>query len=144
MSDPASAKKGLKKWTDAERLEFLLRVIDQSSMKTPKFADINMEGRTPRALENEWAKIKAMAAKYKENGSGDDLGETAKPAATPNKKKLVKADADKDNDEPGKKHKPVTPRKRKTPVKKKPEPEPMPEVEFDNSTPDNSERGGEE
>ncbi|KAJ2972470.1 hypothetical protein NQ176_g7139 [Zarea fungicola] len=58
-------------WTDEARLQFLLRVVAQLQRngQSIKWNEINMPGRTPKSLQHQWAKIKALVAEL-EKASG--------------------------------------------------------------------------
>jgi hypothetical protein len=66
----------------------LLKIIHNlGGDKGPKLAEIEMPGRTTKALTHAWAKIKAEAAAAGTGGEG-----VAKPIPTPRKKKAAAAE----------------------------------------------------
>ncbi|KAJ6789314.1 hypothetical protein PWT90_01054 [Aphanocladium album] len=115
-------------WTDEARFQFLLRVVAQlqRSGQSIKWDEIDMPGRTPKSLQHQWAKIKALVAELEKTS-----GQPATPAtpATLSKGKgksagvKRKADASSTLD--------ATPEKKRTPL---PSSSPVKKAESDDET----------
>jgi len=80
-------------WDDAEKLSFLLKIIqhvgggDLSSLHI-KFAEIDHNGRTPKALSEMWGKMKKAGAAGNTGGAAASKAK-ATPKATPMKRKGI-------------------------------------------------------
>ncbi|KAF6837049.1 hypothetical protein CMUS01_05154 [Colletotrichum musicola] len=68
-------------WTDAERVQFLLRVLKSaySDGKGPDWKTISMPGRTTKALQHQWTSV---AAQMRNLDIGGDGAAPAKPRAS--------------------------------------------------------------
>ncbi|KAI1274177.1 hypothetical protein F5Y07DRAFT_410513 [Xylaria sp. FL0933] len=115
----ADQKEGLQKWTEAEKIHFLMEAIAQmqASGATLNFQKFTLPGRTPKALSHFWAKVRKENAAYvaqlgNQDGASAANGEAKTPksgASTPaNRKRTSKAagltngDGDGDGDSQGK------------------------------------------
>ncbi|KAH8656056.1 hypothetical protein BGZ60DRAFT_417691 [Tricladium varicosporioides] len=82
-----------KGWSEAEKYSLMLQIICQlggAGDKFPniKFTEIDLPGRTPKAMSHAWQNIKAEALAFKKN----EDGAPAAPA-TPKKRAAPKGDA---------------------------------------------------
>ncbi|KAF6842093.1 hypothetical protein CPLU01_00186 [Colletotrichum plurivorum] len=101
-------------WTDAERVQFLLRVLKSaySDGKGPDWKTISMPGRTTKALKHQWTSVAAQMRNLDIDG---DEAAPAKPRATPKKratKKTATKSSEGEEGDDATPKKPTTPRKR--------------------------------
>ncbi|KAI1812098.1 hypothetical protein GGS20DRAFT_587813 [Poronia punctata] len=118
---------GPKKWTEPEKVYFLVSMVDNMLAGGGKLPVANavVPGRTPKALRGAWDKLRQEAAAYAaKNGVAEDTG--AGPA-TPQKKRggtkrsyaTASLDDGEDNDDAGVPPTPGQKSPRKAPAKKK-------------------------
>ncbi|KAI1083441.1 hypothetical protein F5B20DRAFT_577119 [Whalleya microplaca] len=107
MSSASSSGKG---WTDAEKFNFLIQVVDQLTENGAKlnYSKLNMPNRTEKAMKHMMEKVRAMATEYRNNASGAPTtpvkpgkkSQTATPStAASRKRKVMKIEGDDDENE---------------------------------------------
>ncbi|KUJ15708.1 uncharacterized protein LY89DRAFT_719430 [Mollisia scopiformis] len=71
MSGNQGETSSKKAWTTEENYTFVLKLLAQvTSDKAPKISDIQMPGRSSRALGHQWAKVKSEMAALGEGAEG--------------------------------------------------------------------------
>ncbi|RDW73764.1 hypothetical protein BP5796_07206 [Coleophoma crateriformis] len=132
-------------YSEQEKYVFLLQIINQlcKDGNKVKISDINMPGRTTKALTHLWANIRKEAEASTTKAANGDAGDAAAGAAGPSKPKETKTPAtprkkkaetaEGAEGESAKKKQKQTPRKKKTEklkaqVETKPKPGPNTEV----------------
>ncbi|KAK1506821.1 hypothetical protein CTAM01_03153 [Colletotrichum tamarilloi] len=114
---PAAGRVGA--WTDAERFQLVLRVLATvlPDGKGVDWKNVNMEGRTLKALQGQWTAIIAQMREINTGENGEAAAPKQKtPRKTAVKKKAVAAPEDSEeangDQERSEETKPVTPKKR--------------------------------
>ncbi|KAI0813958.1 hypothetical protein GGR55DRAFT_676095 [Xylaria sp. FL0064] len=128
----ADQKEGIQKWTEAEKIHFLMEAIAQmqASGASLNFQKFTLPGRTPKALMHFWTKVRKENAAYvaqlgNHDGASAANGEAKTPksgASTPaNHKRTAKTagltNGDGDGDSPATPTPTPTKRARNTPSK---------------------------
>ncbi|KAI0453113.1 hypothetical protein F5B21DRAFT_505672 [Xylaria acuta] len=74
-----------KKWTEDEKTKFLVQAVKQMQAAGGKlsFKNIEVEGRTPKALTHLWDKLSKDATYSNQDDNDNDAGDPAEPDSKP-------------------------------------------------------------